>query len=495
MLLSKENDQIIKIRFNSGANKSENSNGSNNKSNGGFNYQANFLNKKRKLENDLKNGNMNNFTKVLNNAVINSSRNNDNDLIPNKIEFKLSHILKGERKLEDSNRADSTNLNYHVNNKNINGNFFDNNLNSSTSGVKTTNSNLLGKEILSGLEKKNSFLSDAKGNSDLKKLNSGNLISLKGSDSDNTSDLTKTSSLNLEEKTNMLNKKESNSDMLAANNKQEISFLLTAKPSFSSINQVPNTNFTKEIDLLRYSSLKGSESKNSLSNLHLQNKTPISRKNSCVSNSSDKPSKSHKNQVFHDRYVDSLLEWKKPSHIGSGLNNMGNTCFLNSVLQSLLYTPGLINYFVFSDHKKKCNPKGLCLMCEFHCLVDLSKDRKFGSLTPKNILNNLKFISKNIKIGRQEDAHEFLLYLLDGLEKACKGFVTSIKNNFIVSSNLNTEDNLIQKLFGGKLASCVICLKCKNVSKKVDQYLDISIVQPIFHFGIVFQFNKNIKIT
>ena len=62
------------------------------------------------------------------------------------------------------------------------------------------------------------------------------------------------------------------------------------------------------------------------------------------------------------------------------------------------------------------------------------------------------------------------------MENSCKNYINSIKSNFIVTANGN-EDNLIQKLFGGKLASCVICLKCKNVSKKIDQYLDISLVK------------------
>ena len=63
------------------------------------------------------------------------------------------------------------------------------------------------------------------------------------------------------------------------------------------------------------------------------------------------------------------------------------------------------------------------------------------------------------------------------MEKSCKDYINSIKSSFIVNPNGTNEDNLIQKLFGGKLASCIICLKCKKVSKKIDQYLDISLVK------------------
>lgn len=48
------------------------------------------------------------------------------------------------------------------------------------------------------------------------------------------------------------------------------------------------------------------------------------------------------------------MKWKLTRAIGSGLCNMGNTCFLNSVLQCLTYTPPLYNYLMSGDHKQSC---------------------------------------------------------------------------------------------------------------------------------------------
>lgn len=48
------------------------------------------------------------------------------------------------------------------------------------------------------------------------------------------------------------------------------------------------------------------------------------------------------------------MKWQQARSIGSGLANMGNSCFLNSVLQSLTYTPPLFNYLVSNDHKQNC---------------------------------------------------------------------------------------------------------------------------------------------
>lgn len=48
------------------------------------------------------------------------------------------------------------------------------------------------------------------------------------------------------------------------------------------------------------------------------------------------------------------LKWNQSHRIGSGLQNLGNTCFLNSTLQCLTYTAPLANYMLTREHSKTC---------------------------------------------------------------------------------------------------------------------------------------------
>lgn len=65
------------------------------------------------------------------------------------------------------------------------------------------------------------------------------------------------------------------------------------------------------------------------------------------------------------------LKWNQVHRIGAGLQNMGNTCFLNSALQCLTYTPPFANYMLTREHSKSCKCWVLPYFTKYYCNIDL----------------------------------------------------------------------------------------------------------------------------
>jgi ubiquitin C-terminal hydrolase len=84
------------------------------------------------------------------------------------------------------------------------------------------------------------------------------------------------------------------------------------------------------------------------------------------------------------------------------------------------------------------------------------------------VINTWLGIAKHMRVGRQEDAHEFLRYFVDGLQvsctRSCSSYSAKVK-----------ETSLIHQIFGGYLQSQVSCSSCGHISRTFDALLDISL--------------------
>lgn len=163
-----------------------------------------------------------------------------------------------------------------------------------------------------------------------------------------------------------------------------------------------------------------------------------------------------------------LLKWQQIHKIGAGLQNLGNTCFLNSALQCLTYTPPLANYMLSREHSRTCNEQGFCMMCMMQNHITQVFSNSGNVIKPMSVINDLRRIAKHFRFGNQEDAHEFLRYTVDALQKACLNGSNKLDRQ-------TQATTMIYQIFGGYLRSRVKCLNCKGVSDTYDPYLDIAL--------------------
>ncbi|CAL1284847.1 unnamed protein product [Larinioides sclopetarius] len=163
------------------------------------------------------------------------------------------------------------------------------------------------------------------------------------------------------------------------------------------------------------------------------------------------------------------LEWKQIYKIGAGLSNIGNTCFMNTVLQCLTYCPPLANYLLHdNDHSSKCTVSGFCMMCLLQKHIRRTIGKTGDIIKPNDIYQRLKLIAKHFQFGRQEDAHEFLRYVIDNLWKSC----LNQNNNCSKLDPASKETTVINQIFGGYHRSQVTCLRCKEKSNTFDHFMD-----------------------
>ncbi|UYV60530.1 USP22 [Cordylochernes scorpioides] len=153
-----------------------------------------------------------------------------------------------------------------------------------------------------------------------------------------------------------------------------------------------------------------------------------------------------------------------------GLINLGNTCFMNCIVQVLTHTPLLRDFFLADRHV--CQFQGepaMCLVCEMARLFQEFYSGKSTPHIPFRLLHLVWTHARHLAGYEQQDAHEFFIATLDVLHRHCKG------TNGLSASNPHHCNCIIDQIFTGGLQSDVICQTCKSISTTIDPFWDISL--------------------
>lgn len=199
--------------------------------------------------------------------------------------------------------------------------------------------------------------------------------------------------------------------------------------------------------------------------MDLYTKCPSSVTETVKTNSS--PSKKKKSSTSSESTNDENL--KKHCVQMRGIVNMGNTCFMASVLQVLLHCRQLRDFFMSSEHNSKTCPRrnqksvnNVCMACELDDLFNTNYCGEVQPFAPTQFLHAMWRSSKNLSGYEQQDAHEFLISVLGQLHTDLGGSTFACKCP-------------VHSSFTGVLQSDVTCLSCGNVNASFDPFIDVSL--------------------
>ena len=142
------------------------------------------------------------------------------------------------------------------------------------------------------------------------------------------------------------------------------------------------------------------------------------------------------------------------NNLFSGLQNHGNTCYLNSFIQSMFMTPKFrYNVLKFNYDSNKYGPKNDCIPYQLQKLFA----RLQLKLRPAEETTQLttSFGWTSTQVSEQNDIQELCHVLFDALSY--------------------TNEKYINDLFQSILSTNIKCKECGNISSHDEIYIDLSL--------------------
>ncbi|XP_011134975.2 ubiquitin carboxyl-terminal hydrolase 2 isoform X4 [Harpegnathos saltator] len=182
----------------------------------------------------------------------------------------------------------------------------------------------------------------------------------------------------------------------------------------------------------------------------------------------------------------------------NGLRNIGNTCFMNSVIQCLSNTRPLLEYLLNEQYLADINTttssmKGALIKAFSQVIHELWEVGGDHVVNTTSLKSQIQRFAPRFMGYSQQDAQEFLRYLLEGLHEDVNRVTTKlppihgdIPDSYTETQKaveswkryLRSEDSMVVDVFVGQLRSSLHCTSCDHVSVTLDPFWDLSLPIP-----------------
>ena len=179
-----------------------------------------------------------------------------------------------------------------------------------------------------------------------------------------------------------------------------------------------------------------------------------------------------------------------------GFRNLGNTCYMNSILQCLVHLPPLRDAILGIDSSDICRSSKLSglLALAFKSLIqEIRSTNNYGVVSPQEVKFQIGKHSRMFLGYEQQDSSEFFNYLLEGLnidlnrvsrKPAYQEMTGNTNENLRAISNrwwnysLSRDDSVITDCFQGQQTSVITCRECGHGSVSCNTFLCLNLPSP-----------------
>lgn len=200
------------------------------------------------------------------------------------------------------------------------------------------------------------------------------------------------------------------------------------------------------------------------------------------------------NNMYGQGLMKESLVGTPPAPGSVGMHNLGNSCFLNSIVQCLNHIEPLTQFFLKGDYQRDMNRQnplgsGGRVATAYAALLKEIWSGKYAALAPRMLKQTVASFAPQFNNSYQHDSQEFCQFLMDGIHEDCnrvkskpyveelEGFGMEDERAAIETwrKHLLRHDSVIVDHFQGMHRSHLTCPSCGRESIKFDVYSTISV--------------------